>query len=115
MKHCNIFNCQGVSKSREVVRGPKNPQGVIGTCGSAIDSETSFEVLMCLKVVLELLLKLVREMFVAVPFPVLKMINYIQFTQKLMGTDRPSNTLTSLYICFTVEKKQPQKEVNLEN
>ena len=31
MRHFDIFNCQGVSKSREVARGPKDPPpGVIG-------------------------------------------------------------------------------------
>ena len=31
MTHCNIFNYKGVSESREVARGPKDPHpGVIG-------------------------------------------------------------------------------------
>ena len=31
MKHCNIFNAKGVSESRKVARGPKDPPpGVIG-------------------------------------------------------------------------------------
>ena len=31
MKHCIIFNSKGVSKSREVARGPKDPPpGIIG-------------------------------------------------------------------------------------